>query len=509
VSSSCSLRRARRAGPNVAGGLALLVAMSMPSAARAAGDTRLIDAVKNANGQAIRLLLRDHVDVNAAEADGTTALHWAVRADDLATVKQLLDAKADVNASNRYAVTPLSVAATNGNEEMIATLVAAGANVNAALLEGETVLMTAARTGNPAVLGLLLEHGADANVHEHGYGETALMWATAQNHAPAVERLIAGGADLNARSAVMKYAKPRTPITVLPRGGWTPLMYAARQGSMEAGRALVMAGADLNLRDPDGTTALILAIINSQYDFAAMLIEAGAAHDVVDETGMSPLYAAVDMHALPWGFGSPEPKRNEAKDSLDILKMLLARGANPNATLKRAALQRLHTPGDPTLTAGATPFMRAAKSGDVTVMRLLLDHGADPKAVQANHTTALILAAGFGWRDGDNNLNTKDKGTQAEAIEAMKLCLELGLDIKAANDAGVTVMHGAAMRGDTEEIIKFLVANGARVDAKNKDGKTALDVALERKGQDGADAVIPGTAKLLQELLAATGVPVA
>jgi uncharacterized protein len=487
----------------------LLCAIGLPAPARAAGDMRLIEAVKAANGQAVKTLLRDKVDVNAKEADGTTALHWAVQAGDLATVKQLLDARADVNASNRYAVTPLSVAATNGREQMIAVLVAAGANVNAALLEGETVLMTAARTGNPAVVGLLLEHGADANAREQGYGETALMWATAQNHPEAVRRLIEGGAEINARSAVMKYAKPRTPITVLPRGGWTPLMYAARQGSMEAARVLVTAGADLNLRDPDGTTALLFAIINSQYDFAAMLIEAGAAHDVADETGMGPLYAAVDMHALPWGFGSPEPKRNEAKDSLDILKMLLARGADPNARLKRTALQRLHTPGDPTLAAGATPFMRAAKSGDIVVMRLLLEKGADPKAPQANQTTALLLAAGLGWRDGDNNLNTKDKGTQAEAIEAIKLCLELGLDIKAANNTGTTVLHGAAMRGDTEEIIRFLVANGARADAKNQDGKTALDVALERKGQDGADAVIPGTANLLRQLLEATGVAVA
>ncbi len=281
-------------------------------------------------------------------------------------------------------------------------------------------------------------------------------------------------------------------------------MYAARQGSTEAARVLVAAGADLDVRDPDGTTALLVAIINSQYDFAAMLIEAGAAHDVSDETGMGPLYAAVDMHALPWGFGSPEPKRNETKDSLDLLKMLLARGADPNARLKRATLQRLHTPGDPTLGAGATPFMRAAKSGDVTVMRLLLEHGADPRAVQANHTTALILAAGLGWRDGDNNLNTHDKGTQAEAIEAIKLCLELGLDIHAANDAGTTVLHGAAMRGDTEEIIRFLAQKGARADVKNKQGKTPLDVALERKGQDGADAVIPGTANLLRQLLAAS-----
>jgi hypothetical protein len=104
-----------------------------------------------------------------------------------------------------------------------------------------------------------------------------------------------------------------------------------------------------------------------------MLIEAGAAHDVVDETGMSPLYAAVDMHALPWGFGSPEPEAQRSQGQPRHPEDAAGPRRQPERHLKRAALQRLHTPGDPTLTAGATPFMRAAKSGDVTVMRLLLD----------------------------------------------------------------------------------------------------------------------------------------
>src|SRR4029450_6751019 len=307
-------------------------------------------------------------------------------------------------------------------------------------------------------------------------------------------------AAVNVRSTLLKVARRRTPITVLPRGGWTPFMYAARQGAIEAALVLVDAGADLNVTDPDGTTALVLAIINAHYDLAVMLIEKGADPNVADERGMAALYAAIDMHTLPRLFGSRGLRTNDKHDSLDIVNKLLGRGADPNARLKSAVLQRLHTPGDPTLAEDATPFMRAAKSGDLVVMHLLLEKGADPLIVQKNQTTALIVAAGIGWKDGGDNLNTLDRGTQAGAIEALKLCLERGLDIRAANDAGTTAVHAAVMRGEADEIIRFLVANGAKVDTKNMRGQTPLDLALARKGQDGASAVVPKTVNLLREL---------
>jgi uncharacterized protein len=482
-------------------GITLLVAFLSSAGVGALGEElRLIEAAKSGNQQAVRLLVAQRVDVKATEADGTTALHWAVRADDLETVKRLLAAGADVNAANRYGVTPLSVGATNANPGMIRILLEAGANANASLLEGETVLMTAARTGRPEVVEQLLDRGADPNAKESGLGETALMWAAARNQTAAMRTLIGGGADLNAQSTVLKFARPRTPITVLPRGGWTPLMYAARQGAIEAALVLVTAGADLDVTDPDGTTALVLAIINAHYDLAAMLIEKGADPNVADERGMAALYAAIDMHTLPRLFGSPGPRTSDKLDSVDVVKRLLARAANPNAQLKSPVLQRLHTPGDPTLGEGATPFMRAAKSGDLVAMHLLLDKGADPSVVQKNGTTALIVAAGIGWKDGGDNLNTLDQGTQADAIEAVKLCLQRGLDIHAANDAGTTAVHAAVMRGEADEIIRFLVANGAKVDAKNKQQQTPLDLALARKGQDGASAVVPKTVNALREL---------
>ncbi|PWT84151.1 MAG: hypothetical protein C5B57_05330 [Blastocatellia bacterium] len=471
-----------------------------------AAVTRLVDAVKAGDRKAVRSLLQQSADVNAPDVDGTTALHWAVRADDIDTVRLLLTSGADATAANRYGVTALSLAVTNGSSTLTRMLLEAGADANAALLEGETVLMTAAYNGRLEPIRMLLDYGADPNAHERSFGETALMWAAALNQAAAIRVLIDGGADVNARSAVANYSRPRTPITVLPRGGWTPLMYAARQGAIEAVRTLVDAGADLNLRDPDGTTALVLAIINAHYRLAAMLVEKGADLNVADEAGMAALYAAIDMHTLPWLFGSPEPKTNDPRESFEMVKLLLAHGADPNARLQRSPLQRLHTPGDPVMAEGATPFMRAAKAGDIAVMRLLLDHGANPALVQKNGTTALIIAAGLGWQDGGANLNTRDRGTQGDAINAIRLCLQQGLDIHAVNDSGTGVLHAAALRGDAADIIRFLVANGARVDAKNYQGQTALDLALARRGQDGAAAVIPSTVNLFRQLLAAHGV---
>jgi ankyrin repeat protein len=487
-------------------GLASGFERTVPSFSRnitAASNQTVLDAVKAGDRQALRSLLSRRSDVNATEVDGTSALHWAVRADDREMVALLVAAGADVNASNRYGITPLWLAATNASTPAVTLLLEWGADANAALLEGETVLMTAARVGSPEPLALLLDYGADPNARERGLGETALMWAAAQNHAAAVQLLVARGADRNARSTVLKFTRPRTPLTVLPRGGWTPSMFAARQGAMEAARMLAEAGADLNQRDPDGTTALVLAIINSHYDLAALLLEKGADPNVADERGMAALYATVDMHTLPSLFGSPEPKTNDPNESLGMAKTLLARGADPNARLKAPVLQRLHTPGDPVLAEGATPFMRAAKSGDVVVMRLLLEHGADPLAVQKNGTNALILASGLGWQDGGANLNTKDRGTQADAIAAITMCLERGLDIQAANDRGMTVVHAAVTRGEADEIIRFLVSRGARVDARNADGETPYEMALARKGQDGAAAVVPTTVNLLRELAAA------
>jgi ankyrin repeat protein len=444
---------------------------------------------------------------SSVDPDGTTPLHWAVRTGDLTAVKRLLHDGANAKATNRYGVTPLSLAAEGGDAAMIDALVAAGADATASLSAGQTMLMIAARTGNPAAIRALVAHGARVNARENVLGETALIWAAAENHGDAIAALAQAGADVNLRSLELKF--PRRDygdgksgrFTVLPRGGWTPLMYAARQDAKQAIRALVAAHATVNAVDPDGTTALTFAIINAHYDTAAMLLELGADPNVADSRGMTPLYAAVDMHTLDETPGRPAPKQTDALDSLGTMERLLAKGANPDARLRTTVLERVHNNGDPVLGEGATPLMRAMRKADVAAARVLLAHGAAPNAAMKGGVTAVMIASGFGGQVRFAEYNPHS-GTEREAADCVKLALDRGADVNAANDAGQTALHiAAAQRGD--EFIRFLVGNGARVDAKDKQGHTPVDVAMGLGGGRGrgrAPAVRQEVAALLKEL---------
>jgi ankyrin repeat protein len=412
-------------------------------------------------------------------ADGTTPLHLAVRDNDEAKVRALLAAGADARAATRLGVTPLQLAAVNGDPAIARLLLAAGADANVVLPEGETILMTAARTGNPELVTLLLDRGADINAREKWYGETALIWAAAEDHAEAIRVLVARGADPDGRSSRLDVPRRRTGQSVLPLGSWTPLMYAARQNALAAIGALVDRGADPNQTDPDGATALVIAIINANYDAAALLVEMGADPNIADnDAGMAALYAAVDMHRPAVGHGRPNPKLVAELEGIDLIRLLLKRGANPNARLKASLMQRHHTAGDASLAEGATPLMRAAKSGDVAVMRLLLEAGADPKLVRPNQATALHFAAGLGWRDGSPAAPSYDQGTEQDAVAAITLCVETGLDINATTTTGDTALHAAVSGRGSEMIVRHLVESGANLQARNKQGRTPLDVAV-------------------------------
>ena len=449
------------------------------AAAFADASTPLIDAVKQGSPASVRARLQQKVDVNAAEADGTTALHWAVRADDQELTRMLLRAGADPRRANRYGVTPLQLASVNGSVLIATALLEAGADANVVLPEGETILMTAARTGEPALVRLLLDRGADINAREKWYGESALVWAVAENHAEASRVLLERGADVNVRSAPLTFPRRRTGQSVLSLGNWTPLMYAARENAIEAGRALIAGKADIDAADPDGATALVIAIINANYEFAAFLLEAGANPNVVDkDAAMGPLYAAIDMHRLAVGHGRPNPRPSGALDAVAIVRQLLDRKADPNARLKAPVFQRHHTMGDGSLGNGATPFMRAAKSGDVEVMKLLLAAGADPALTLPNKSNALMFAAGLGWRDGSPAAPSYDQGTPAEAVEAITLLLERGLDLNAATDNGDTALHQAVTNRGAPDIVRFLIARGANLKALNKRGQTPLTAAM-------------------------------
>jgi uncharacterized protein len=437
-------------------------------------------------------------------ADGTTPLEWAVYNDDLPAAQRLLHAGADAKTANRYGVTPLSLAATNRNAAMAEALLNAGADASAKLSGGETILMTAARTGNAEIVRLLIQHGADVNAKGDVYGETALVWAAEENHAEAAQVLIAHGADVNARTNPLQRAKDRFGLegvlTILPHGNWTPLMYAARQGSLDTARTLVGAGASLNLTDPDGSTALVLAIINGHYDTAALLAEKGADPNIADTSGMAALYAAVDMHTLGEVYGRPARPTSSKITALDLMKVLLAHGANPNARLKTPTTQRAHTPGEPTLNEGSTPLMRAAKNGDSAAIQLLLANGADSNALAKNGTTALMFAAGLGFGTGTF---ANDYATPAELLESVKVLVAAGADVNAISEAGQTPLHFGAQASD--DIVKFLAESGAKLDVKDKQGRTPVEMALGvglHGHAGGPPTVREGTANLLRQLMA-------
>lgn len=445
---------------------------------------------------------------DSASPDGTTPLHLAVRADDLAKVNKLLAAGADPKAANRYGITPLYLACENANPAIIERLLKAGADPNSTSTEGETALMTVARTGVATAAKVLLDHGAKVDAREEWHGQTALMWAVNEGHPAMMKELIAHGADVNAVSSINKWerqntAEPREKW--LPSGGLTPLLFAARQGCVECEQILLDAGAKINTTDPDGISPVLIAIINGHYDAAGFLLNKGADPNLADETGRTALFAAVDFNTVPVS-NRPAPRVLDNQiSSLDLIRLLLDKGANVNAQLKKQQPYRakLDRGQDSMLTTGTTPLLRAAKAADLPAMRLLLAKGADAKLATRAGINPLMAAAGLGSKEEDATGRFK---TEADAIEAIQLCLDAGVDINAANGQGQTALHAAALKG-YDKVVQFLADRGANLTAKDKQGKTPLDAALGLAGGSGGfdgsrRDVHESTADLLKKLLA-------
>ena len=433
----------------------------------AAGAERppLIDAARNGDSSAIRALITNGADVNAAEPDGTTALHWASYRDDLESANALIRAGARVNSANELGATPLWLASLNGSARMVGRLLEAGANPNAALLAGETPLMVASRSGSAEVAEQLLAKGANANARA-ARGQTALMWAVAQKHAGVVKVLLGRGADVHARSEVWQQVMAVPPHGLLeynreiPHGGDTALLFAARVGDVASAKLLVDAGANVNDAEAWGVSATVLAAHSGYTELVEFLLDRGADPNAA-KAGFSALHAAI-MH------------RDER-----MVAALLARGADPNSPLQTWTPTRRSSRDfnfAPEL-VGATPFWLAARFAEPGVMRLLVKHGADPLFVhranyadlsqtrQTHVTTSLMAATGMGggiaW--------AQPPGSQREALtlDAVKLAVELGVDVNAADTDGLTALDAAtALKYET--VINFLVEKGARPGAKKK-----------------------------------------
>jgi ankyrin repeat protein len=467
----------------------------------AAPAVSIVDAVKSGDREAVRALLQRAVDVNVVEPDGSTALHWAVHRDDLETVDLLLRAGATVAVANRYGVRPLSLAAENGDALMIERLLQAGADPNSALPEGETALMTAARTGKSNALRALIAHGADVNARDNVQGQTALMWAAARNNADAIRTLIEAGADISVRTRNPRPAAGRSVFGSIrqPATSFSALLFAVRGGHLAAVSALLERGANVNDALSDGNGALAVATANAHWQLADFLLDHGADPNA-SGAGWNALHQLVRTRRTNIG-GAPGPVVTGSVDSLDVIRKMLARGVKLDARMRvngmkdgqRVRVNRL----------GATAFFLAAKNTDVDVMRLLVAAGANPRIPTAENTTPLMVAAGLQlWIPGEDGGSLPSQ--QAEQLEAVKLCVELGLDVNATNDRGETPLHGAAYRG-VNAIVEYLVDKGAKLDALDEHGWSALAIARGLTYTDFYKEQ-PQTAALLRQLMEARGI---
>jgi uncharacterized protein len=460
-----------------------------------AAESPVADAAKKGDRAGVQSLIAAHSDVNVPQVDGTTALHWAAYLDDVALAKILLDAGAKPGAVNRYGMTVLAQACTNGDAPMVELLLDHGADANQALPGGETPLMTASRTGNAAAVHVLLAKGAQVDAKE-ARGQTAIVWAAAEGNVEAARELIRAGADFKIRL----------------KSGMTPLLLAVREGKQEMVRLLLQYGADVNetLQIPQGgrpggpkpgrqgQSALHIATENAHYELAAFLLDSGA-----DPNASGPGYTA--LHAIPsvrkpgGGDNDPAPDGSGNMTSLELIKKLVAKGADINARMTKKINFGLTSLND----IGATPFCLAALTADAELMRFFVSLGADPKIPTADGATPLIVAAGLGTRSPG-----EDAGTDSEVVEAIAAAIELGNDPNVVDKNGETAMHAAAYK-NVADAVRYLASHGANADVwnqPNKHGWTPLTIAQGYRF--GNFKPSPPTVEALLEVMKAQHVPI-
>jgi len=552
---------------------ALLLGTLLSASGMQAGKGAIADAAQRGDREAVKALLKDAADVNGAQGDGMTGLHWAAMKGDAELTQMLVYAGANVNATTRLgSYTPLFLAARQGQASVIPVLVKAGAKATQATSTGTTPLMVAAASGSVDTVKALVTAGADVNAVESVRGLNALMFAASANRAEVIKALVAAGADVKAATKVIdlnamtrggtgfnggnppvpgqppregqQAARPaaggRPPQVpgldrqfqlnelVAGQGGFTPLLFAVRDGHADAAFALLDAGADVNqVAASDKNSPLLTALINGHFDLAKQLIERGADVNWMADNGVAPLYAVLNVQWAPKAlYPQPQAYRQQKLSYLDMMQVLLDKGADVNARLRKKVWYSGYSfdlSGVDEI--GATPFWRAAYAADVDAMKLLARHGADPhipsmkpagrprlgdggeqrdtrdvsKAppvpVGGPSVTPLMAAAGVGY--GEGFAANAHRFAPGGMLAAVKYLVEVhGADVNAVDHDGQAALHHAAARGDNE-MIEYLVSKGADVKVVDREGRTTVDMA---NGPVQRIQPFPETIKLLESL---------
>ncbi|MEQ1898993.1 MAG: ankyrin repeat domain-containing protein [Vicinamibacterales bacterium] len=499
--------------------VALLSVGVASSAVAAARAVPLIEAVKQGNVATVRTLVAQKVNVNATEPDGTTALHWAADLGDVQTVDLLLKAGAALKSTNRYGATPFGLATAKGHAAVIERFLQAGEDANA-VISGEPVLMQAARSGSVDAVKALLAKGAQVNVAEEVHGQTALMWAAAAGHSAVVKTLAEAGGDIKARNRApgkgiqmdtgFRIPADNDPLGIRSHrntGAWgitldglqfTPLMWAARAGHVDTVKTLLDLGANVNEAKPEGTTSLILAIINNHWELASKLLDWGA------DPNLGPGYTA--LHQVAWSrrinlkaaFHPGHPDPTGTVDSLSLAKKIIDKGAKVNAQMTESFKDNMR---NRMMRIGATAFLLSSKVVDLPMLKLMLEHGADRTILNNNQDTPLMLAAGVSLSNPG-----EDAGNETETLATVKFLLELGESIQAKNKNGETALHGASYRGFVP-VTQLLLDKGAELQVANTLGWTPLVVA-DGAFYAGIFKQQPAVAAALRQAYAKKGLPV-
>ena len=479
--------------------VAAVLLLATATFAHALAEPDLIAAVRTGDLAAARDLIAADADPDAPQGDGATALHWAAHRGDVEAAALLIEAGADVNAANRLGATPLWLAARSGNAPIVEALLEAGANPNVTLRMGETPLMSAARSGNLRVVEMLVDRGAAVNAVEYERHQTPLMWAAAQQHAEIVRLLAARGANVHARTRVWDQLENTAGNTNTSgnfrknHGGSTALLFAARNGDVETARALVEAGADVNDVAAAGTSALVVAAHSGHGPLGIYLLEQGA-----DPNGADAGYTALHAATL--------------RSQPELAAALLERGAEVDAVVERGTPGRRFS-ADFSIrhqAVGANTFWLAARYGELEILRMLAERGADPHVSPTSRWSALKAAMGvpqISQEDRRNRVDAPDghmdRIDQEQLTLALaRIILDLRVDVNQTDDRGNTALHDAVRTGFAS-VVDLLAAHGADLDLPNDRGQTPLILAetlLPVIGSNGLRSTQPEIAARLREL---------